>query len=118
MARLIIESRKYDRSIRAGINFKCDPGIIRHVKEFCDERNLSFGMIDRRKEPEEIIEKDRRSMPWKVKQLIQNHGKVPTVFYETEGWGKEPLFVVVGKNPMEVVEISIEIAKTYVSKLQ
>jgi hypothetical protein len=39
-------------------------------------------MIDRRKKLEEIIEKDRRSMPWKVKQLI------PTVFYETEGWEK------------------------------
>lgn len=117
MARLIIEARKYDRSIRAGVNFKCDPEIIRHVKEFCEKEGLSFGMIDRRREPEEIIKKDKQSMPWKIKQLIQNYGKIPTVFYESEGWGKEPLFVVVGKNPREVVEISMSIAKSFVKKV-
>ena len=113
MARLIIEIRKYDESIRAGINFKCDQKIIEHVKKFCEKERLSFGIIDRRKEPKEIIEEDKKSMPWKVKQLIKNYGKIPTVFYENEGWGKEPLFVIIGKTPIEVVKTTIKIAKSF-----
>jgi len=111
MARLILEIRKYDRSIRAGINFKCDSEIIEHVKKFCKENELSFGKIERKKEPKGIIKKDKKSMPWKIKQLIKNYGKVPTIFYESEGWGKEPLFVIVGKTPIEVVKTAIKIAR-------
>ena len=113
MARLILEIRKYDESIRAGMNFKCDPEIIKHVKKFCEKEKLSFGMINRRKEPKKIIEQDKKSMPWKIKQLIESYGKIPNVFYENEGWGKEPLFVIVNKNPVEVIEIVIRIAKIF-----
>jgi len=111
MARLIIEVRKYDESIRAGINFKYTPQIKEKIKKFCEENNLSFGTIDRRKEPEEVIEKDQQSMPWKIKYLFDNYDKIPTIFYESEGWGKEPLFVIVGKYPLEVVNLTIKISK-------
>jgi len=111
MARLILEIRKYDRSIRAGINFKCDSGIIEHVKKFCKENELSFGEIERKREPKGIIKKDKKSMPWKIKQLIKNYGKIPTIFYESEGWGKEPLFVIVDKTPIEVVKMAIKITR-------
>ncbi|MDI6826140.1 MAG: thiamine-phosphate synthase family protein [Candidatus Aenigmarchaeota archaeon] len=113
MARLVLEIRKYDQSIRAGMNFKCNPEIIEHVKKFCEEEKLSFGKIDRRKEPKELLKDDKKSMPWKVKELMKNYGKVPVVFYETEGWGKEPLFVIIGKNPIEVVKTAIKIAKSF-----
>jgi len=111
MARMLIEMRKYDNSIRAGINFKYSPKIKEKVKRFCEENDLSFGGIDRRKEPEEIIEIDQQSMPWKIEYLLDNYGKIPTIFYESEGWGKEPLFVIVGKDPLEVVNLLIKIAK-------
>lgn len=40
MARLIIEIRKYDASINAGINFKCNEKIIEAVKNYCAEHQL------------------------------------------------------------------------------
>jgi predicted fused transcriptional regulator/phosphomethylpyrimidine kinase len=52
-------------------------------------------------------------MPWKIKQLVKNSGKNPTVFYESEGWGKEPLFVIVDKTPIEIVKTMIKIAKSF-----
>jgi len=115
MARLILEVRKYDPAINAGINFKCDAEIIGVVKDYCAEKNLTFGFIDRTKEPPEVARKDRSSMPWKVRQLVTPAG-FPRLFYEGEGWGKEPLFVAVGKDAVEVVNIAIEIAKRYKKK--
>lgn len=118
MARLIIEIRKYDPSINAGINFKCDKLAIEVVKQYCSEKDLLFGWIDRTKEPPEVAQKDGASMPWKIKQLVESSGGVPRLFYEGEGWGKEPLFVALGKDAVEVSNIAIEIARRYQRKKQ
>jgi hydroxymethylpyrimidine/phosphomethylpyrimidine kinase len=117
MARLIIEVRKYDPAINAGINFKCDATMIEVAKKYCAEKGLRFGWIDRTREPAEVAEKDRSSMPWKIKQLVTSSGGVPRLFYEGEGWGKEPLFVALGNDAVEVVNIAIEIARRYQHRL-
>jgi len=113
MARLIIEVRKYDPTINAGINFKCDATVIEVVKKYCTEKGLLFGWIDRTKEPAEVMEKDRSSMPWKIKYLETNYGGIPKLFYEGDGWGKEPLFVALGSDAVEVAGIAIEVARRY-----
>jgi predicted fused transcriptional regulator/phosphomethylpyrimidine kinase len=117
MARLIIEVRKYDPGINAGINFKCDADIIEVMKQYCAEKKFLFGWIDRTSEPAEVMARDRSSMPWKIKQLVDSSGGVPKLFYEGDGWGKEPLSVVLGDTAVEVVGIAIDIAKRYKQKL-
>ena len=116
LARRILEVRKYDPAVNAVINFKCDKAVIEVAQEYCLERGLLFGWLDRAKEPAEVAERDRTSMPWKVKQLVRNYGAVPRLFYEGEGWGKEPLFLALGKDAVEVVSIAIEIARRYRAK--
>ncbi len=111
MARLLLEVRKYDSSINAGINFKCDAKIIEVAKKYCSEKGYLFGWIDRTKEPEEVIRRDGTSMPWKIRYLVETFGEVPKLFYESEGWGKEPLFVAIGKTAVGVAGIAIEIAQ-------
>ncbi|MEW6143269.1 MAG: thiamine-phosphate synthase family protein [Chloroflexota bacterium] len=113
MARLILQARKYDPSINAGINFKCDEDIIKVVKQYAAEVSITFGWIDRTKEPPDIAGTDRSSMPWKVKYLVETYDVVPRLFFEGEGWGKEPLFVALGKDAVEVVKITLEIARRY-----
>ncbi len=113
MARLIIEVRKYDPTINAGINFKCDATVIDVVRKYCSEQGTLFGWIDRTKEPAEVAEQDGTSMPWKIKQLASDSGGIPRLFYEGEGWGKEPLFVALGTDAVEVAGIAIEIARRY-----
>jgi len=112
MARLIIELRKHDPSIRAGLNFRWDEAIQRHVEQYCQDRGVAFGRIDRTVEPKELIGKDKGSIPWKVKHLVAACGKVPAVFYESRGWGKEPLFFAVGNDPLLLAERAIDIART------
>ena len=116
MARLVIEVRKYEPSINAGINFKCDAAITGIVQEYCAERNLPFGWIDRTREPEEVAEPDGSSIPWKVKQLVNSYGGMPRLFYEGEGWGKEPLFFAIGNDAVEVAGMATEIARRYHQK--
>ena len=118
MARLIIEVRKCDSTINAGINFKCDSSIIELVKNYCSERDVLFGWVDRTSEPAEIMERDGASMPWKVKQLVDAYGNVPRLCYEGDGWGKEPLFYAFGSDAVEVAGIAIEIAQRYKQRTQ
>ena len=111
MARLLIEVRKYDPAINAGINFKFDAVVTKVVKEYCSERDILFGGIDRSKEPAAVAERDGASMPWKIEQLFAHYGSIPKLFYEGEGWGKEPLFVALGNDAVEVASTAIEIAR-------
>jgi hydroxymethylpyrimidine/phosphomethylpyrimidine kinase len=111
MARLVVETRRYDPTIRAGLDFRWNEAIFQYVQGFCAARGLVLGCIDRTVEPRELIGKDKGSIPWKVKHLVEACGKVPSVFYESRGWGKEPLFFLVGSDPAGVAIRAIEIAK-------
>ena len=113
MARLIIEARKYNADINAGINFKCDSEIIKLVKKYAKDNKLVFGWIDRTREPADVSARDGSSMPWKIKQLVDQNGRLPDVFYEGEGWGKEPLFVILGIDAVSVVKKATDIARKY-----
>jgi len=113
MARLVLEVRKYNPSISAGINFKCDKKITGVVKRYAREKKLPYGWIDRTKEPPEASDIDGMSIPWKVKYLVKQGGRVPVLFYEGDGWGKEPLFFALGEDAVSVVKMAIEIAGKY-----
>jgi len=65
-----------------------------------------------------VMARDRSSMPWKIKQLVDSSGGVPKLSYEGEGWGKEPLSVAVGDTAVEVVGIAIDIARRYKQKMR
>jgi len=117
LARRILEVRKYDAEINAAINFKCDQVVIKVVQKYCSEKGILFGWIDRTREPDEVAKPDGSSMPWKIKQLYTNYGGIPRLSYEGEGWGKEPLFVVLGSDAVEVAGIAIEIAQRYQQRL-
>lgn len=114
MARLIMEARKYNPEVNAGINFKCNDDIVKVVKKYARTKKLAFGWIDRTREPGEVSKADGKSMPWKIKQLAGRSGRVPDLFYEGDGWGKEPLFVALGNDAVSVVRTAIEIARLYV----
>ncbi|MEM2109866.1 MAG: thiamine-phosphate synthase family protein [Candidatus Odinarchaeota archaeon] len=113
MARAILEIRKHRPEIRSGINFKYNEKLKKIVESYAKIKNLSIGGIEREYEPDMERRSLVKSMPWKINYLKKVHGFIPDVFYETAGWGKEPLFVVVGVEPTKVAKIAVEIAKKY-----
>lgn len=111
MSRLILEINKRESSIRAGINFASTPELTKWLKGFCERKGWTFGVIDRSKEPVEVSLKDGESMPWKIEELVRSSdGKIPKVFYETGAVGKEPVSVLIGRDPVEVAREACEIA--------
>jgi len=102
--------------INAVINFKCNQEITEVIQQYCSEQSLLFGWLDRSQEPDYITEQDGASMPWKAKQLFNKYGAMPRLFYEGAGWGKEPLFLALGKDAVEVTKMAIEIARRYSEK--
>jgi hydroxymethylpyrimidine/phosphomethylpyrimidine kinase len=114
MARLIIEIQKYDPSIRAGIDFVNTPDLTQWLAEYCKKNDWTFSVIDRRNEPEDIKQEEGASMPWKVQEAVRAAGgKTPGIFYETGAIGKEPVSVLVGKDPLEVADRICTIARLY-----
>jgi predicted fused transcriptional regulator/phosphomethylpyrimidine kinase len=114
MARLIIEVRKRDPSVRAGINFANTPALAGWMSDYCKRKGWGFSVIDRGGEPEEIRDAEGASMPWKVAEAIRAaEGQVPDLFYETGAVGKEPVTVLVGKDPIWVVREMIRMTGEY-----
>jgi len=114
MARLVLELRRLDPSVRAGIDFAWTPPLSRWLDGYCRERGWVFSAIDRHGEPEEIREAEGASMPWKVAEAVRAAGgRVPKVFYETGAVGKEPVSVLVGRDPVEVAGEACGIARKY-----
>lgn len=119
MARLIIEIRKVDPSVRAGIDFGWTPQLSRWLEEYCKTMRWVFTVIDRRNEPDEIKEAEGASIPWKVQEAVRAAGgKAPKIFYETGAVGKEPVSVLVGRDPIEVADQICEIARLYDGRKQ
>ncbi len=100
VANIILEVMKYDPEIRSAINLRYSEDIMRAV----EEANLEVSYFDRREEPEEVKAKEGMTMKWGVKVAIERIGKVPDVIYDTGGWGKEPMIVILGESPFKVIE--------------
>lgn len=111
LARLLLMVRKYNQNYRSAINFKFDKKILKIVKKIAQERKIKIGVIERKREPKKYQLREKYSMPWKINYLYKRFKEIPQIFYETAGLGKEPLFVILGKEPREVVSIIKEILK-------
>jgi hydroxymethylpyrimidine kinase / phosphomethylpyrimidine kinase / thiamine-phosphate diphosphorylase len=96
----LLQVRKKFPNIRSAVNLKYDPNLITYCKKigFCIES------YNRSKEPLTIKRKEDSSILWGIKQSIKNSKVPPDLIYHKGDFGKEPMMIVFGKNPNEVVE--------------
>jgi predicted fused transcriptional regulator/phosphomethylpyrimidine kinase len=48
--------------------------------------------------------------------MVDRGDVVTRLFYEGDGWGKEPLFVALGSDAVEVVDMACAIARDHYSR--
>jgi len=107
MARLIIEARRCDPSLRAGINFAWTPELCARLAA----AGMDPVMIDRTAEPADVAAQDGHSIPWKIRTLASLRPTFPRLFFEGPGMGKEPLFVLLGQSAVDVAIQATGIAR-------
>ena len=99
LASYILEAMRRDPSMRAAINLRYSEGLVEKLKE----RGLLVSGYDRRAEPKDVKEIEGGTVPWGMRIAIEGAGRVPDVVYHLGDWGKEPMVVLLGRDPVDLV---------------
>ena len=98
LARVIMKAMEYDEEQRSVINIRYDERTLKKL-----EKKFVVSSYDRKEEPEEIKKKEGATLPWGIEMAIKKAGKFPDVIYHKGDVGKEPMILIFGRNPKEVV---------------
>ena len=63
---------------------------------------------DRNQEPKNVKSKNS-TIEWGIKNVIKNSKKVPDIIYHKGDFGKEPMIIVFGDNPNNVLKQILKI---------
>ena len=94
----VIEVNKKFPSICSALNIKFDPKIISKAKS-CGLMVLSY---DRKKEPKKLKRKEGSSIIWGINYALKT--KLPDIIYHKGDIGKEPMILVFGETPNDVIK--------------
>lgn len=97
IADVVLQAMKFDKKRRSAMNLK-------HSKEFLSkarELGMSIFYFDEKKKLEGTKDENMR---WDIEPAIKLIGKVPDLIEDLEGSGKEPMIILLGESPEEVVE--------------
>ncbi|MEM2629691.1 MAG: thiamine-phosphate synthase family protein, partial [Candidatus Bathyarchaeia archaeon] len=82
--------------------------------ELCKNLGLKISFYDRSEEPPEIKEKEGLTTIWGTQEAIKKVEGIPDVIYHGGDYGKEPMIIILGRNPIEVAQKVIQLAKQIV----
>ncbi len=100
--------------------------VMRFGPEYCSAMNIRYskeniarlkrkgflvGYFDRKREPKRVKVKEGSSLEWGVGEVLRKMRQVPDFIYDEGDVGKEPMIRVLGRNPNEVVQKILKIAR-------
>lgn len=100
---LLSMNKKYPE-ICSAINLKYQSITLSKIKK----SKLKVSSYDRSKEPKHVKIKDS-TIKWGVNSAIKNSKKIPDVVFHKGDFGKEPMIIVFGKTPENVLEKILKI---------
>ena len=98
VANAVISANKINNSIRSAINIKKDDKILSICKE-----NFKCSFYSRQEELVENKLKEGMSISWGIRKALEKIPNAEIVFHDGD-YGKEPMIIIFGKNPDEIVE--------------
>ncbi|MGC9147913.1 MAG: bifunctional hydroxymethylpyrimidine kinase/phosphomethylpyrimidine kinase [Sulfolobales archaeon] len=99
MARAVLTIMKYDPSIRSGINIAYS----KEIEDTLRELGFKVSYFDRREEPEEVKKLEGGTTRWGISVAVERIKDIPDAVIDYGEHGKEPLIMIFGKDPSEVV---------------
>lgn len=99
VASALLEITKKFPKIRSSLNVKYEQKRIQKAKK----KNFKIKNYDRKDEPLGIKKKENYTISWGIKNAIKNSSYPPDIIFHKGDLGKEPMILVFGKNPAEVV---------------
>jgi len=94
----VIQVNKKFPEIRSGLNIKYDTKIISKAKK----SKFTILSYDRNREPKKSKQKENSSISWGISSSL--NAKSPDIIYHKGDLGKEPMILIFGKNPADVVK--------------
>jgi hydroxymethylpyrimidine/phosphomethylpyrimidine kinase len=107
IASIILTAIGFDPEYRSAMNIRYEKGNVALLKE----KGFLIGHFDRRLEPKGVKEKEGSSLEWGVGEVLRKMKRVPDVIYDEGDFGKEPMVRVLGRDPYQVVQKILKIAK-------
>ena len=94
----VVQVCKKFPELRSGLNIKYDPKIISRAKK------LKFTVLtyDRSKEPKKSKQKENSTISWGITNSL--NAKSPDIIYHKGDIGKEPMILIFGNNPDEIIQ--------------
>ncbi len=93
----VIAYMSINPSMRSAVNIRYDETLVKKLRTF------TVGSYDRSDEPTSIKEKEGATIPWGIKTALAKKPGADAI-YHTGDIGKEPMTMVFGRNPDEVVQ--------------
>jgi hydroxymethylpyrimidine/phosphomethylpyrimidine kinase len=93
----VIQVNKKFPEVHSGINIKYDPKIILKAKK----SKFTVLSYDRSKEPKKSKQKENSSISWGISNTL--NAKSPDIIYHKGDVGKEPMILIFGNNPDDVI---------------
>ena len=94
----VIQVNKKFPEIRSGLNIKYDTKIISKAKK----SKFTILSYDRNREPKKSKQKENSSISWGISSSL--NATSPDIIYHKGDIGKEPMILIFGKNPDDVVK--------------
>lgn len=107
IAKIILTAMRYDPQIRCAMNIRFSEDIIR----LCKRQGFRVDHFARSEEPPEIKQQEGSSLEWGTNVVLSRGGAVPDVIFDRGDVGKEPMIRVLGRDPQEVVNKVLIVAK-------
>ncbi len=102
IARVILETMKYNKKYRSAINLKYYP-------EFEKQLAGNLYIFDRKNEPKDIKSKEHHTMNFMISKAYEELGKIPNYIIDLGDYGKEPGIFIIDSDPISVVKRAIEL---------
>ena len=98
VATAVIEVSKKFPKVRSAINIKYEPNLIVKAKK----KGMNVISYDRKKESKNSKQKENSSISWGISSCLRSI--TPDIIYHKGDIGKEPMIIIFGETPSEVIK--------------